>query len=362
MNAMTRRIIVGTAAVSMTLALAACGQNGSGSNGSAAGKKTIGLLLPENASSTRYEAFDKPLIESAITGLCTKCSVDYTNANGDEQTQKQQFDSLLNKGVKVILLDPVNAKGTASWIDEANAKGAKVIAYDRLAAGKPAAYVSFDNERTGELQGQALLDALGSKASSANIVMINGADADPNAASFKTGAHRALDGKVKKIVYEQSGEWKPAVAAQKMNEAIQTFGKDGFQAVYSANDGMSSAIVSALQSAGIKNVPVGGQDASIDAVRRVLAGEQAFTIYKPYRPETDAAANLAVYLLQGLDVTSVASTVTVSNGNRIPSILLTPVVVTKQKVAGTVIAGGLYKAADVCDQQYADACSAMGIK
>ncbi|MFB7667682.1 sugar ABC transporter substrate-binding protein [Kitasatospora sp. NPDC056138] len=360
MNAMTRRIIVGTTAASMALTLAACGQDDSTSSTSSS--KTVGLLLPEKTSSTRYESFDKPLIESSINGLCTKCTVDYANADGDEQTQKQQFDDMLNKGVKVILLDPVNGKGTASWIDAANAKGVKVIAYDRLATGNVAAYVAYDSERAGELQGQALLDALGSKASSANIVMINGAEADPNAAQFKAGAHKVLDGKVKKVVYEQSGEWKPDVAAQKMNEAIQRLGKDGFQAVYSANDGMSTAIIGALQSAGIKNVPVGGQDASVDAIRRVLAGEQAYTIYKPFRPETDAAANLAVYLIQGLDVTSVATTVTVSGGNRIPSTLLTPLVVTKQKVAETVIAGGLYKASDICNDQYSDACSSAGIK
>ncbi|MGE7433397.1 sugar ABC transporter substrate-binding protein [Kitasatospora sp. NPDC001175] len=360
MNALTRRIIVGTAVASMALSLTACGQNGSSAS-SASGNQTVGLLLPERASSTRYEAFDKPLIEASIAGLCTKCQVDYANAEGNEQTQKQQFDDMLSKGTKVIILDPVNGKGTASWVQEANAKGTKVISYDRLASGNVTAYVAYDSERAGELQGQALLDALGSKASNANIVMINGAEADPNAAQFKAGAHKMLDGKVKKIAYEQSGEWKPDLAAQKMNEAIQRLGKDGFQAVYAANDGMAASIIGALQSAGIK-VPVGGQDASLDAIRRVVAGEQAYTIYKPFRPETDAVANLAVYLLKGLDVTSVATTVTVSDGNRIPSTLLTPLIVTKQNVEDSVVAGGLYKATDICVDKYADACSSAGIK
>jgi len=363
MNAMTRRTIVGMAAVSMALTLAACGQDGGAAKSGSASSKIVGLLLPEKSSSTRYESFDRPLIESSIAGLCTKCTVDYANADGDEATQKQQFDNLLAKGVKVILLDPVNAKSTASWVDAAARKGTKVIAYDRLAAGNVAAYVSFDNQRTGELQGQALLDALGPKAANAEIVMINGSEADPNAAMFKSGAHKALDGKVKKIAYEQSGEWKPAVAAQKTNEAIQRLGKDGFQAVYSANDGMAASVIETLKAAGMKNIPVGGQDASIDAVRRILAGEQTYTIYKPYKPEADAAANIAVYLLKGLDITSVASSISDSEGGaKIPSMLLSPIVVTKQKVAATVIAGGLYKAADICNEQYADACNAAGIK
>jgi D-xylose transport system substrate-binding protein len=359
MNATMRRTLVGIAALSMALPLAACGAQTSAGSG---GSKTVGLLLPEKSSSTRYESFDKPLIEKSITGLCTKCTVDYANADGDEATQKQQFDALLAKGVKVILLDPVNAKTTAPWVAAAAKKGAKVIAYDRLAAGSVAAYVSFDNERTGEMQGQALLDALGQKASNAQIVMINGAESDPNAASFKAGAHKALDGKVKGIVYEQSGEWKPAVAAQKVTEAIQSLGKDGFQAVYSANDGMAASIIDTLHAAKLKDIPVGGQDASIDAVRRILSGDQAYTIYKPYKPEADAAADIAVYLLNGLDVTSVASAMTPSGNDEIPSMLLTPVVVTKQKVATTVIAGGLYKAADVCSGQFASVCASAGIQ
>ncbi|MFI6447151.1 sugar ABC transporter substrate-binding protein [Kitasatospora sp. NPDC050543] len=366
MNVVTRRTTTGTAAVPLALALTlslgltACGQDDSG-KAAASGNQTIGLLLPENASSTRYEAFDKPMIESSVAGLCTKCTVDYANADGDEAKQKRQFDALLAKGVKVIVLDPVNSKITAPWIEDASRQGTKVIAYDRLAAGNVAAYVSFDNERTGQLQGQALLDALGPKAAGAQIVMINGSETDPNAVSFKAGAHNTLDGKVKSIGYEKWGEWKPAIAAQQTNEAIRNLGKDNIQAVYAANDGMAASVIDTLKAAGLKNIPVGGQDASIDAVRRVLSGEQAYTIYKPYKPEADAAANIAVYVLKGLDVTSVASAVTNSNGMRIPSILLTPIVVTKAKVAVTVIGGGLYKAAEICNEQYAEACNTAGI-
>ncbi|MGA5824240.1 sugar ABC transporter substrate-binding protein [Kitasatospora sp. NPDC094028] len=363
MNRPIRRVANGSVVLSLALALAACGQTDASQKPQAAGNdQAIGLLLPENSSSTRYETFDAPLITAGVAGLCPKCTVDYVNANGSEATQKKQFDDLLAKGVKVILLDPVNSKSTGPWIEAAAAKGVKVVSYDRLAEGKVAAYVSFDNKRTGELQGQALLDALGPKAATANVVMINGAESDPNAGMFKAGAHEVLDGKVKKIAYEQSGEWKSDVAAAKMDEAIRSLGKDGIQAVYSGNDGMAGSIIDTLKAAGLKNVPVGGQDASIEAVRRVLAGDQAFTIYKPYKPETDAAASIAVQLVEGLDISSGASSVTDSGGQHIPSVLLTPIVVTKSKVATTVVAGGLYKASDICTPQYAEACAAAGVK
>jgi D-xylose transport system substrate-binding protein len=359
MNATTRRFALGMAAMSLSLPLAGCGQS---TPPSAADSQTIGLLLPERSSSSRYESFDLPLIQQSVSGMCSKCTVDYANADGSTDAQKQQFDALVAKGVKVILLDPVDAKSTAPWVATAAKKGIRVVAYDRLAAGDVAAYISFDNERTGELQGQALLDALGGKAASAQIVMINGAESDPNAADFKTGAHRALDGKVKSIGYEASGQWKPDVAAQETAEAIGKLGKNGVQAVYSANDGMAAAVIDTLHKAGLDGVKVGGQDADIAAVRRILTGEQAYTIYKPYRPEADAAATIAVYILNGMDASTVATSLTTTNGAQIPSMLLTPVVVNRSNLAATVIAGGLYKAADLCAGPYANACAGAGIK
>jgi D-xylose transport system substrate-binding protein len=365
MNAMMRRAVIGTAAVSMALSMAACGKAGSDTKSSDAkggDTKSIGLLLPENASSTRYESFDKPFIEAKVKELCSDCNVKYSNAEGSAAKQKQQFDTLIAQGVKVIILDAFDAASTQSWVKEAADKGVKVIAYDRLATGPVSAYVSFDNEKVGELQGQALVDALGAKAADANIVMINGDDADPNAGKFKAGAHKILDGKVKKVVYEQSGEWKPTVAGQKIGAAITQLGKDGFQAVYSANDGMAAAIITQLKSAGIK-VPVGGQDAGLDAIQRLISGDQTYTIYKAYKPLADSAAELAVDLLQSKDIKSVASSSIDSDTDKnIPAKLLDPKVVTVANIKDTVIADGLYKVADICTGDYAAACKTAGLQ
>ncbi|MFJ1793992.1 sugar ABC transporter substrate-binding protein [Kitasatospora griseola] len=364
MNAMMRRVVVGTAAVSMALTMAACGKAGSDKkDGAASGNnKSIGLLLPENASSTRYESFDKPFIETKVHELCSDCKIEYANAEASASKQKQQFDTLIAQGVKVIILDAFDAKATQTWVKEAADKGVKVVAYDRLASGPVSAYVSFDNEKVGELQGQGLVDALGAKAADSNVVMINGDDADPNAAQFKTGAHKVLDSKVKKVVYEQSGEWKPTVAGQKIGAAISSLGKDGFQGVYSANDGMAGAIITQLKSQGI-NVPVGGQDASLDAIQRLVSGDQAFTIYKAYKPLADAAGELAVNLLQGKDVKGVATSTVDSGADKgIPSVLLDPKVVTKANIKDTVIADKLYKVADICTADFAAACTAAGLQ
>ncbi|WP_244212075.1 substrate-binding domain-containing protein, partial [Streptomyces angustmyceticus] len=162
MNVWTRRVVIGTAAVSMALSVAACGKAGDNAKGGG-DNKTIGLLLPENKT-TRYETFDRPMMEAKISALCPDCKVKYNNAAQETETQKKQFDALITQGVKVIILDAVDFKATKSWVNQAAAKGVKVIAYDRLAEGKLSAYVSYDNEKIGRMQGQALVKALGDKA------------------------------------------------------------------------------------------------------------------------------------------------------------------------------------------------------
>ncbi|GAA3214148.1 sugar ABC transporter substrate-binding protein [Streptomyces thermocoprophilus] len=358
--------MIGATAVSMALSIAACGKAGDDDNdsgsGSSGGSKSIGLLLPDSVTA-RYEKFDKPYFEAKVKELCSDCNVEYANAAADANKQAQQVSTMVTKGVKVIVISAQDSAAIKSSIKAAVDKGVKVVAYDRLAQGPVSAYVSFDNEKVGELQGQALLDAMGSKASpSANVVMINGDDADPNAAQFKAGAHKALDGKVK-IAYEQSGLWKDTVAAEKMSAAITQLGAKNIAGVYSANDGMAGGIANTLKGAGISNIPLTGQDAELAAIQRIVAGTQSATVYKAYKPEADTAAELAVALLDGKDVKSLATTeVTSGSGDKVPAKLLTPVSVTKANIKDTVVKDGLYTVDQICTAQYAAACKAAGLQ
>ncbi|MFF4302011.1 sugar ABC transporter substrate-binding protein [Streptomyces sp. NPDC001601] len=367
MNATMRRVVIGTAAVSMALSVAACGKAGDSkksdsSSSSSSGGKTIGLLLPDSVTA-RYEKFDHPYFEAQVKSLCADCTVDYANAAGDAAKQAQQVSTMVTKGVKVIVISAQDSAAIKSSIDAAVAKGVKVVAYDRLAQGKVSAYVSFDNVKVGELQGQALLDALGSKATTkSKVVMINGDDADPNAGQFKQGAHKALDGKVN-IAYEQSGLWKDTVAAQKMKAAITQLGAKNIAGVYSANDGMAGGIATTLKGAGISGIPLTGQDAELAGIQRIVAGTQSSTVYKAFKPEADAAATIAVDLLQGKSISSLATTTQTSgSGDQVPSQLLTPVSVTKANIKDTVIKDGLYTVSDICTSEFAKACKAAGLQ
>ncbi|MFJ6750170.1 MULTISPECIES: substrate-binding domain-containing protein [unclassified Streptomyces] len=365
MNVWTRRVVIATAAVSMAVSVAACGKAGDGDKAGAGGdNKTIGLLLPENKT-TRYETFDRPLMEAKIKELCSDCKVKYNNAAQETETQKKQFDALITQGVKVIILDSVDFKATKSWVNQAAKKGVKVVAYDRLAEGNISAYVSYDNEKIGRLQGQALVKALGDKAKDSNVVMINGSPTDPNAPFFKKGAHSVLDKQVKKISYEQDiPDWSSDEANKKMSAAIDSLGKDAIQGVYSANDGMAGGIITALKQQGVK-VPVGGQDSELAGLQRVLKGDQAFTIYKQIKPQADSTAEIAVKLLKGGKIDSLTDTKVDSlsgDVKGIPAKLYDAQIVTKDNVEDTIIKDKVYKASQICTTDVKAACEAAGIK
>ncbi|WP_335940183.1 substrate-binding domain-containing protein [Streptomyces sp. PTD5-9] len=364
MNVTTRRIVMGTAAISMAVSLAACGKAGGDDKAADGDGKSIGLLLPENKT-TRYETFDRPLIEAKVAQLCGDCKVKYSNAAQQSDTQKKQFDALITQGVKVIILDSVDYKATKSWVQQAEKKGVKVVAYDRLAEGPISAYVSYDNEKIGRLQGEALVKALGPGAKESDVVMINGSPTDPNAPFFKKGAHSVLDTQVKKVVYEQDiPDWSPDEANKKMGAAIDSLGKNGFQGVYSANDGMAGGIITALNKRGIK-VPVGGQDSELAGLQRILKGDQSFTIYKQIKPEAETTAEIAVRLLKGEKFDELTSTQVDSLSGEfkgIPAKLYDAQVVTKENVASTIIADKVYQAAQICTPEYQAACAAAGIK
>ncbi|MFJ9517285.1 sugar ABC transporter substrate-binding protein [Kitasatospora sp. NPDC101801] len=362
-----RRIVVTATAVSLGLGLAACGSakqstGSTSSSGAAAGPVKIGLLLPETKT-TRYEQFDRPLIEAKIKSLAPDAQIDYYNANENAATQQTQVDTALTKGDKVLILDAVDAKAIQSSVQKAHDAGVKVIAYDRLAQGPVDAYVSFDNNKVGQLQGQALVAAVGPKASSGKIIMINGSPTDPNAAQFKAGAHSAMDGKLTIGKEYDTPNWDPNNANQEAAAAITALGAPNVVGVYSANDGMAAGIATALKAAGL-SVPLTGQDAQLDAVQRILAGTQTMSIYKPFKPETDAAATMAVQFAQGksLEPSLTPTKATNGSGTEVASNLITPVVLTKENVKTTVVADGLYTVAQICTPDYAAACTAAGLQ
>ncbi|MFF0788892.1 sugar ABC transporter substrate-binding protein [Streptomyces spiralis] len=367
-----RRAAFAVAAGAMAVSLAACGSakesGGDSSKSSSSSEKKgddikVGLLLPENQTA-RYEKFDRPLIEKKIAELTNnKGKVVYANAKQDASLQNQQVDTMITNKVDVLIVDAVDAAAIKNSVQKAKDAGIPVVAYDRLAQGPIDAYTSFDNVTVGKTQGEALLKALGSKAKSGKIVMMNGSSTDPNAAQFKQGAHEVLNGKVNIGKEYDTKEWKPENANSNMEGAISALGKKNIIGVYSANDGMAGGIITALKAAGIANIPVTGQDAELAGVQRIVAGEQYMSVYKPYAPEADAAAEMAVNLAQGKSLDSVAKDKVDSPTTKgVPSVLVPVTSLTKDNIKDTVIKDGVYTLDQICTGQYKAACDKIGLK
>jgi D-xylose transport system substrate-binding protein len=356
----------------MTVSLAACGvvDGIGGSSTKASPTKgddiTVGLLLPEKAN-TRYEKFDYPIIEQQVAKLTNnKGKVDYANAAQDATKQSQQFQQMVANKVDVILVDAVDSKAIASDVQKAKDAGIPVIAYDRLAQGPIDAYISFDNELVGQVQGKALLEALGTDASSKKIVMMNGSPTDPNAAQFKSGALGELNGKVVISKTYDTKDWDPAVGKANMEKAISAIGLSNIAGVYSANDGLAGAVIDAMKTMGVSKVPpVTGQDAELDAVQRIVRGEQYMSVYKSYPDEASAAAEMAVAKVQGRGIEFDALTrdkVDSPTNKKIPSQLMPVVALTKANIKETVIQDGIYTVKQICTSSTKADCTAIGLK
>jgi D-xylose transport system substrate-binding protein len=338
--------------------LAACGSSdggsGSGSTGGGGGKK-IALLLPESKT-TRYETFDRPFFEAAIKAQCGDCQIIYSNADQDAAKQQQQAEAALTQGANVLVLDPVDSKAAAGVVNNAKGQGVPVIAYDRFIAGADY-YVSFDNEKVGKLQGQTLVDILKKEGkTSGNIVMINGSPTDANAAQFKKGAHSVLDSSGFKIAAEyDTPDWSPDKAQAWMESQI-TAVKSGLVGVYAANDGTAGGAITALKGGGVDPLPpVTGQDAELAGIQRIIAGDQAMTVYKAIKPEAEDAAKAALALANGQKPASKTQI------DGVASTLLEPIAVTKDNIKDTVVKDGLYKINEICTGSFAAACSAAGL-
>jgi D-xylose transport system substrate-binding protein len=357
------RLIPAAAAVLVASACGGTSNTTTASSGPQEKAGTIALFLPESKT-TRYEAFDRPLFEAKVKALCAACKVLYSNAEQDPAKQQQQVEAALTQGADVLVLDAVDANAVAPMVNQAKQRKIPVIAYDRLISGIDYAYyVSFNNVRVGEMQGQALLDAMNAKGTTAKgqIVMIHGSPTDPSSADYKKGAKSVLDGKVKVGREFDTPDWSPDKAQQEMEQAITAIGKDNVVGVLSANDGMAGGAIAAMKRAGYKELPpITGQDAELGAVQRILTGEQYMTIYLDIRAEAEKSAELAVSLVKGEQPQATGK---VDNGTaEIPAFLLDPIAVTADKVKDTIVKDGFYKPDQICTAEVKDACAKAGIE
>lgn len=363
------QVIFGLVLISL---LAACGNSGStttssgtpssgGSGGGAAGANgkgctKVGVLLPDTASSARWDGKDKPLLTQKIQAI-SGVTVDYSNAEGDATKQQSQAEADLTKGDCILVVAAQDSDAAAAIVAKAKAQGVPVIAYDRLIQSKDLAYyVSFDNVKVGTLQGQYIADHYKDYVKgSNNTAMINGSETDNNAILFRQGALSVLqplfDSKALTKVYDQyTPNWDNGKAQTEM-EGILTAQQNNLQIAYVANDGMAGTSIAALKAKKLNGkVLVTGQDATVAGIQNILAGDQSMTVYKAIDKEAQGTADLVKALHDGTDTAGVTNgaTIKTKDGTAIPSVLEVPVAVDKTNIQSTVIADGFVTVSDVC--------------
>lgn len=273
------------------------------------------------------------------------------SANAQEATQIQQIENMITQGVDVLVIVPFNGKALSNVIEEAKAEGIEVVSYDRLILDSDIdVYISFDNVGVGEIQAQGLVDVK----PTGNYYLIGGSQLDNNAFMFREGQMNVLKpladkGDITILGDQWAKDWLPEEAV-KITENALSANDNKIDAIVASNDGLAGGAIQALTAQGLAGqTAVSGQDADLEGIKRIVAGTQTVTVYKPLKLIAETAAQLAVDLAEDKEISGV--TTQLDNGKKqVDSVLLTPIGVTKDNIDATVIADGFYTKEQVYGQ------------
>jgi D-xylose transport system substrate-binding protein len=359
--------LAATVATGCALAVAGCGDDDSGSSSGGGGggggdePGKVAVLLPDSKSSVRWETVDRPFLAEAFKAAGVEATIQ--NAEGDKSTQQQQAEQAITNGAKVILLVNLDSGSGAAIAANAKSQDVKVIDYDRLTLkGDSDYYVSFDNEAVGKLQGEGLVKCMGDK-SPANVAVLNGSPTDNNATLFKNGYDSVINPKFdsgdwKKVDDQSVPDWDNQKALTIFEQMLQKSGNK-IDGVLAANDGLGNAAISAIKQRKLPQIPVTGQDATLQGIQNIVNGDQCMTVYKAIKKEADAAAELAIGLAKG---ESPDAPDTINNETKdIPAVFLDPVPVTKDNIKEYLGEPDFPKKEEICAGKLASKCDELGL-
>ncbi|RCG30534.1 sugar ABC transporter substrate-binding protein [Sphaerisporangium album] len=365
------------AAAALTLGLTACGGSDSGDTSSAAPSSggaspsseakpgKIGVILPDSKSSPRWETADHKFLEEAFKAAGV--AYDIQNAQNDKTAFQTIADQMITNGATVLMIVNLDSGTGKAVIDKAKAQGVPVIDYDRLTLGGGASYyVSFDNVKVGTLQGEGLVKCLADKKVEKPIIAeLNGSPTDNNATLFKQGYDGVLQpkfdsGEFVKGPDESVPEWDPVKGGTMFEQMLTSQPK--IAGVLAANDNLGNAAITVLKKQKLNGkVPVTGQDAGVQGLQNILAGDQCMTVYKAVKKEADAASQLAIALAKGEKPTVSGVTKDTQTNQDVPSVLLDPQAITFDNVKDVVTDGFVTKE-ELCTGEFAAKCTEAGIQ
>lgn len=363
-----RKRLLAIAAVGLmaTATMTACDDSGdtgdtgndTGSTSSGSGKARVGVIFPDTRSSTRWANEDPKYLKRALDA--EKVPVEMQNAQGDRAKFVQIGESMINSGVKVLIIANLDSASGKAVLDKARAKKIPTIDYDRLTLnGGADYYVSFDGNAVGEQQADGLIQCLkAKKVQNPVIAQLNGSPADNNAHLFKVGYDGPLNEKYDAAEFTKGPEqwvpdWKDDEATKIFEQMLEQAPDIG--GVLAANDGMGGAVIKVLRKHKMNvKVPVTGQDATLEGLQNILTGEQCMTVYKAVSAEAGAAAELAIELFAGKKPAVRGTIKDPESGAYVPFRSLTPTPIFLKdlnKVVGSYVAQ-----ADLCKGKYLALC------
>ena len=271
--------------------------------------------------------------------------VNVQNANGDIEEQKKQIDYFIKKEMDVIVIICIDSEGLKEHVQKAKDAGIKIIAYDRLINNADVdLYISFDNEMVGTMMAQALI---GEGISGGSVLMLGGSAADNNVSLVENGFREVMKKNNVTILDSMHAEgWKAELAAAYVYDHMDIVSRA--DAIMCGNDDLASKVVHALSEKRMAgNILVVGQDADLEACQRIVEGTQVMTVYKPVEKLAQRAAECAVQLARGEEITG-ADVSTIHNGSfEVPYIGLEPISVNEDNINEVIIGSGFHLKEDV---------------
>ena len=363
-NRMRRRAAALVLGLAATAGLAGC----AGASGDATGDAPlVGVAMP-TTTSARWIA-DGENLQRQLDALGYTVALEY--AEDDVPTQVAQLEQMITDGADALVVGAIDGTALKGVLAKAAAADIPIVSYDRLIRDSPDVdyYASFDNWRVGVLQATSLLQGLGvvdetgartSAPGPFSVELFAGSPDDNNATVFYNGAMSVLTPLIDSgVLVVPSGQteftaiatqgWSGDVAAERMTTLLPLYQGTGvhLDGVLSPYDGISRSIISTVSGLGGTLPVVSGQDAELDSVKSIVAGEQYSTVYKDTRQLAEVAVSMVRALLDGTEP-EVNDTTTYDNGQKVvPSYLLAPQLVTVENYEPVLIESGYYEAGDL---------------
>ncbi|GIF14648.1 sugar ABC transporter substrate-binding protein [Actinoplanes teichomyceticus] len=360
-----------------SVTLTACDDGGDGGDSSASGttanatssgkgKNGVGVVLPDTKTSTRWKNDDPKYLKAAFEAAGVPYEIQ--NAEGDKEMFKAIAAKMIDSGVKVLVIANLDSGSGKAVIENARAHKVPVIDYDRLTLnGGADYYVSFNNQLVGIQQAQGLIKCMKAQkgADKPVVAELNGSPSDNNARLFKEGYDSVLQAKFDNGDFTKGPdqfvpEWDNDEGKEIFTQMLKQW--PDISGVLAANDGLGNAAIEVLRAKGLNGkVPVTGQDATVEGLQNIIAGDQCMTVYKATKREANAAADLAIGLVKGQKKTAADRVKDPESGAYVPAVLLPPTAVTATNIMSTVVKDGFVTTKDICTAKFLKDCRRYGL-